>query len=125
MRRDLRPQGAQLRLGERGARRVELAERELGGAPVGDLGHRADEGGAHRGGEGDEDAREYVLERLDQMVVKPVDGSGGYGLTFGPTASDEELAATAAAIRSPASSQVLAKGVTPTSSPVSRSAAKG
>ncbi len=32
------------------------------------------------------------------MVVKPVDGSGGYGLVFGPTASDEELAACRAAI---------------------------
>jgi uncharacterized circularly permuted ATP-grasp superfamily protein len=34
---------------------------------------------------------EVVLERLDQLVVKPVDASGGYGLLMGPTASDEEL----------------------------------
>jgi uncharacterized circularly permuted ATP-grasp superfamily protein len=41
---------------------------------------------------GEDDVREFVLERLDQMVVKPVDASGGYGLVFGPDASDEELA---------------------------------
>lgn len=47
---------------------------------------------------GDPDQRATVLERLDQMVVKPVDGSGGYGLVFGPTASDEDLAQTRATI---------------------------
>lgn len=40
----------------------------------------------------DPDACKDVLDRIDQMVLKPVDGSGGYGLVFGPTASDEELA---------------------------------
>jgi uncharacterized circularly permuted ATP-grasp superfamily protein len=40
----------------------------------------------------DADQRAYVLERLDQLVLKPVDGSGGYGLVIGPQASDEELA---------------------------------
>jgi uncharacterized circularly permuted ATP-grasp superfamily protein len=33
-----------------------------------------------------------VLARPDQLVFKPVDGSGGYGLVFGPLASDHELA---------------------------------
>ncbi len=46
----------------------------------------------------DPDARAFVLDRLDQMVVKPVDGSGGYGLVFGPSCSDEELAAARADI---------------------------
>ena len=32
-----------------------------------------------------------VLGRLDEMVVKPVDGSGGKGLVIGPSASPEEL----------------------------------
>jgi uncharacterized circularly permuted ATP-grasp superfamily protein len=41
---------------------------------------------------GEDDVRAFVLDRLDQMVVKPVDASGGYGLVFGPDASDEELA---------------------------------
>jgi uncharacterized circularly permuted ATP-grasp superfamily protein len=40
---------------------------------------------------GDDSHREIVLERLDQLVVKPVDGSGGYGMVFGPQASDLEL----------------------------------
>jgi len=40
----------------------------------------------------DADHRAYVLERLDQCVLKPVDGSGGYGLVIGPQASGEELA---------------------------------
>ena len=39
----------------------------------------------------DPDQRAWVLERLDQLVLKPVDGSGGHGLVVGPTASDEKL----------------------------------
>ncbi len=34
------------------------------------------------------------LQRLDQLVLKPVDGSGGHGLLIGPHATDEQLAAT-------------------------------
>ncbi len=41
---------------------------------------------------GDDDQRAFVLDRIDQMVVKPVDASGGYGLVFGPDASDEAIA---------------------------------
>ena len=41
----------------------------------------------------DPDVREECLERLDQLVVKPVDGSGGAGIVIGPHASDAELAA--------------------------------
>ena len=40
----------------------------------------------------DDDQRDAVLDRLDRIVCKPVDGSGGYGLVIGPQASDEELA---------------------------------
>ncbi len=36
-------------------------------------------------------ARAVVLQRLDEMVVKPVDGSGGKGLVIGPKATGEEL----------------------------------
>ena len=36
-------------------------------------------------------AREEVLDRLDELVVKPVDGSGGKGIVIGPRASKEEL----------------------------------
>ncbi|MGN8246164.1 circularly permuted type 2 ATP-grasp protein [Cellulomonas soli] len=38
-------------------------------------------------------ALEEVLDRLDELVVKPVDGSGGKGLVVGPAASRVELAA--------------------------------
>jgi glutamate---cysteine ligase / carboxylate-amine ligase len=36
--------------------------------------------------------RTQVLARLDQLVVKPVDGYGGLGVVIGPRASEEELA---------------------------------
>ena len=34
---------------------------------------------------------ELVLDRLDELVVKPVDGSGGKGIVIGPDASRAEL----------------------------------
>ena len=39
----------------------------------------------------DEDQRDDVLSRLDQLVIKPVAEAGGYGIIIGPAASDEEL----------------------------------
>ena len=36
--------------------------------------------------------REEVLDRIDELVIKPVEGSGGYGIVFGPDASEKELA---------------------------------
>src|SRR6476646_9902639 len=39
----------------------------------------------------DLDERAWVLDHLDELVLKPVDGSGGKGLVIGPQASDEEL----------------------------------
>jgi uncharacterized circularly permuted ATP-grasp superfamily protein len=41
----------------------------------------------------DPDVRSQCLARLDQLVVKPVQGSGGHGIVVGPQASDAELAA--------------------------------
>jgi len=35
----------------------------------------------------------YVLEHLEELVVKEVHGSGGYGMLVGPTASKEEIEA--------------------------------
>lgn len=32
-----------------------------------------------------------VIARIGELVVKPVEGSGGYGIVFGPMASDAEL----------------------------------
>ncbi|MDO5619797.1 circularly permuted type 2 ATP-grasp protein [Kocuria sp.] len=40
----------------------------------------------------EEEAREYVLAHLDELVVKPVDGSGGKGIVIGPRATAQELA---------------------------------
>ncbi|MBX3100647.1 MAG: circularly permuted type 2 ATP-grasp protein [Salinibacterium sp.] len=39
----------------------------------------------------DPGALEEVLDRLDELVIKPVDGSGGKGLVIGPAASKTEL----------------------------------
>jgi uncharacterized circularly permuted ATP-grasp superfamily protein len=38
-----------------------------------------------------DDDRAYVLEHLDELVVKPANESGGYGLLVGPKASKKEL----------------------------------
>ncbi|MGD9934713.1 MAG: circularly permuted type 2 ATP-grasp protein [Dehalococcoidia bacterium] len=47
----------------------------------------------------EEKAREYVLTHLRELVVKPTNASGGYGVVIGPQSDDETLAATAAQIR--------------------------
>ena len=43
-------------------------------------------------------ALKYVLERLPELVVKLVDGSGGYGMLVGPTATKAEIEAFRAAL---------------------------
>ncbi|MCU1590130.1 MAG: hypothetical protein JWP11_1386 [Frankiales bacterium] len=45
------------------------------------------------------DELDYVLSRLSELVLKPVDGSGGKGIVIGPQATDAELVALAAAVR--------------------------
>jgi uncharacterized circularly permuted ATP-grasp superfamily protein len=42
--------------------------------------------------EADPDVLHDVLDRLDQLVLKPVDGAGGKGIVIGPQASEETLA---------------------------------
>lgn len=63
------------------------------------------------------DQRLHVLERLDKMVVKPVDGSGGYGLVMGPKATDEELAKVAEEIQRDPRAWVAQPVVTLSTSP--------
>jgi uncharacterized circularly permuted ATP-grasp superfamily protein len=46
----------------------------------------------------DREQRHAALERLGELVVKPVDESGGKGVFIGPGASDEEVARQAAEI---------------------------
>src|SRR6202012_4977776 len=41
----------------------------------------------------DRDGRWQSVAGLAQLVVKPVDGSGGHGIVVGPQASDAEMAA--------------------------------
>ncbi len=48
----------------------------------------------------DPDRRAEVLDRLDELVLKPVDGYGGEGIVIGPHAGRTELAEVAEAIRS-------------------------
>ena len=48
----------------------------------------------------DEKQRQHVLENIDQLVVKPVNESGGYGIVMGPQASKKELEEAADLIRS-------------------------
>ena len=43
----------------------------------------------------DREQREWVLGRLDEVVVKPTSESGGKGVFIGPRASEQELAAQA------------------------------
>lgn len=47
----------------------------------------------------EEKAREYVLAHLRDLVVKPTNASGGYGVVIGPQCDEQELATTAAQIR--------------------------
>ena len=65
----------------------------------------------------DPEVREYVLERLDKMVIKPVDGSGGYGLVIGPRSTDAELAEVAEAIKADPRSWIAQPVVTLSTSP--------
>lgn len=46
----------------------------------------------------DRDLLRYVTANIQEMVVKPVAGSGGYGITIGPTATSEELEKVVAVI---------------------------
>jgi uncharacterized circularly permuted ATP-grasp superfamily protein len=49
---------------------------------------------------GDRKQRDYVLSHLDQLVVKPTNESGGYGILMGPQASHEQREQCARAVRS-------------------------
>jgi carboxylate-amine ligase len=47
----------------------------------------------------DPERRAEVLDRLDELVLKPVNGYGGKGIVIGPQATPEELDEVAAAVR--------------------------
>ncbi|MEM9168320.1 MAG: circularly permuted type 2 ATP-grasp protein [Pseudomonadota bacterium] len=46
-----------------------------------------------------DDELAYVLDNLSELVVKPVDGSGGYGIVVGPKATKKELQQIRAALK--------------------------
>ncbi|OJB39170.1 hypothetical protein BGV57_21355 [Burkholderia ubonensis] len=48
---------------------------------------------------GEADSLKYVLDHLDELVVKEVHGSGGYGMLVGPCASKAEIRGQPAAER--------------------------
>ncbi|MBL6081378.1 circularly permuted type 2 ATP-grasp protein [Belnapia sp. T18] len=45
------------------------------------------------------EALRYTLEHLEELVVKPVGESGGYGITIGPRATREQIEACRAALK--------------------------
>ncbi|AUI62534.1 circularly permuted type 2 ATP-grasp protein [Amycolatopsis sp. BJA-103] len=45
------------------------------------------------------DEFDYVMQHMEELVVKPVEGSGGYGIVFGPEATPAELAALKRKVR--------------------------
>ena len=46
----------------------------------------------------DPEQQAFVLDHLDELVVKPADASGGYGIMVGPHATDEEIVSRRAEI---------------------------
>jgi uncharacterized circularly permuted ATP-grasp superfamily protein len=66
----------------------------------------------------DPDQLAYTLENLGDLVLKPVGGSGGYGIIIGPQASDEQLAAARATVladpRSWTAQEIVALSTAPT-----------
>jgi uncharacterized circularly permuted ATP-grasp superfamily protein len=46
----------------------------------------------------DEEQRAAAMDRIDELVVKPVAESGGYGMCIGPAATDHELATARARV---------------------------
>ena len=47
----------------------------------------------------DPEQREHVIANIESMVVKPADGSGGYGLVMGPTATEKEILGAIKAVK--------------------------
>ncbi len=63
-------------------------------------------------------ALQHTLDRLDQLVVKRVDGAGGYDMLVGPTASAAEREAFAAQLRDDPSSYIAQPLVELSSCPI-------
>lgn len=59
-----------------------------------------------------EDECEEVLDRIRELVIKPVEGSGGYGIVFGPDASEGDRGDLEEGARRPARVDRPAGGAT-------------
>jgi uncharacterized circularly permuted ATP-grasp superfamily protein len=66
----------------------------------------------------DPDVLAWVLDRLDQLVLKPVDGAGGSGIVIGPQADEQTLATLRAAVVASPRSWVAQRPVALSTSPV-------
>jgi uncharacterized circularly permuted ATP-grasp superfamily protein len=67
----------------------------------------------------DPDQLVYALEHLDELVVKPVAGSGGYGILIGPQASEEQLHKARQTIQSDPRAWTAQQAVTLSTAPTS------
>jgi uncharacterized circularly permuted ATP-grasp superfamily protein len=67
----------------------------------------------------DPDQLAHALQRLDRLVLKPVAGSGGYGILIGPQASDEELAQARIAVEADPRAWIAQELVTLSTAPTS------
>ena len=65
----------------------------------------------------DDDQRAYALERMDILVFKPVDASGGKGLVIGPAVNAEELDTLRAKITASPRDWIAQRGVALSTSP--------
>jgi len=64
------------------------------------------------------DEREYVLQRLGDMVVKETSLSGGYGMLIGPSASEREIEAFADKIRANPSNYIAQPTIRLSTAPI-------
>jgi uncharacterized circularly permuted ATP-grasp superfamily protein len=60
----------------------------------------------------------WALERLDQLVLKPVDGAGGKGIVIGPRADERTLAALRAEVTASPRGWIAQRPVALSTSPV-------
>ena len=67
----------------------------------------------------DPDQLAHVLAHLDKLVLKPVAGSGGYGILMGPHASDEELEQARSAVEAQPRQWIAQEMVTLSTAPTS------
>jgi|HubBroStandDraft_6_1064221.scaffolds.fasta_scaffold22860_3 uncharacterized circularly permuted ATP-grasp superfamily protein len=67
---------------------------------------------------GEPDVLEWVLDRLDQLVLKPVDGAGGSGIVIGPQADEQTLAALRTQVEATPRGWIAQRPVALSTSPV-------